>query len=222
MTKASILIVEDDKRLAALLEQELGFDGHRTRCVHSGTEALLFAQDEAYDLIILDLNLPDIDGLEVAERLKDRVEASILMLTARGDVSSRVEGLYAGASDYLAKPFSLQELIARVHVRLRERTQATPLIDYKGIQLDSTRRQCRVGEQPVALTTHEYRLLELLLNQKGRIYTREDLERHLYGADDLPGSNTVEVFVSGLRKKLSHMGVDDLIQTVRGVGYVIQ
>ena len=221
MHKARILIVEDDKRLAALLEQELTFDNHTTRCVHSGTEALLFAQDEPYDLVILDLNLPDIDGVEVAERLRDRVDASILMLTARGDVASRVGGLYAGASDYLTKPFSLDELRARIHVRLRDR-QAAPVIQHKGVELDSAQRRCRVNNTALELTGHEFSLLERLLMQPGRIYTKDELERHLYGADASPGSNTVEVFVSSLRKKLAAQGVNDLIQTVRGRGYVIQ
>jgi DNA-binding response OmpR family regulator len=220
--KSRILIVEDDQRLAKLLLQELAFEGHEALAVHTGTEALLQAEEGNFDLIVLDLNLPDIDGLEVAERLQNRIEASILMLTARADIDSKVKGLYAGASDYLTKPFSLQELVARIHVRLREQKKTETSVVYKQVELDLERKLCRAAEQPLVLTLQEFKLLELLLKNRGRIYSKEDLENRLYDADNLPGSNTVEVFVSSLRKKLSNAGVQGLIQTVRGMGYVIQ
>lgn len=218
---ARILIIEDDKRLAELLEQELGFEGHSTTVCHTGAEGLLHAED-AYDLIVLDLNLPDMDGIEVAERLHGRTSASILMLTARGDVGSRVEGLYAGASDYITKPFSLQELLARIHVRLRERAGPDKMLEYKRVSLDLNAKICQVEGQPVVLTAQEFKLLELLLRDQGRIYSKEDLEQKLYKGDNLPGSNTIEVFVSNLRRKLAAAGVDKLISTVRGMGYMIQ
>lgn len=219
--KANILIVEDDKRLAQLLSQELGFEGHTTLSVHTGAEALLHAEDQDFDLVILDLNLPDMDGIEVAERVGKRSESSILMLTARGDVGSRVEGLYAGASDYMTKPFSLQELMARVHVRLREREAPTQTLQHKNVTLDLAGKSCYVDEDYVSLTAQEFKLLELLLKNQGRVYAREELERKLY-AGATPGSNTVEVFMSNLRKKLSHAGALKLISTVRGMGYMIQ
>lgn len=216
-----ILVVEDDKRLAKLLEQELGHEGYQVEAVHTGTDALLRGEDD-FALIILDLNLPDIDGIEVAERFKGRAEASILMLTARGDVASRVEGLYAGASDYLTKPFSVQELLARVHVRLRERLKAADTLVYDELELDLQRRQCSVKGAALDLTAQEFRLLELLLSAQGRIFSKEDLEDRLYGVDALPGSNTIEVFISNVRKKLMQAGLKDLIRTVRGMGYVIR
>ena len=120
-----ILLVEDDPRLLKLLSEELGYAGYETVAVALGADALERAQVEPFDLIVLDLNLPDIDGIEVAERLHGHVEASILMLTARGDVDSRVQGLYAGASDYLTKPFSVQELLARIHVPAPREGQTT-------------------------------------------------------------------------------------------------
>ena len=219
--QAHILIVEDDKRLAELLSQELSLEGHESVAVHSGAEALLQAEEKDFDLIILDLNLPDMDGIEVAERVRRRSQSSILMLSARGDVGSRVEGLYAGAADYMTKPFSLQELMARVHVRLREQAAPVSTLSYKNLQLDLNAKSCYVGEAYVALTAHEFTLLELLLKHQGRIYAKDELERKLYGGD-LPGSNTVEVFVSNLRKKLAEAGLSQLISTVRGMGYMIQ
>jgi DNA-binding response OmpR family regulator len=219
-SKSKILIVEDDQRLSKLLLQELSFEGHEVIAVHTGTDALLQAEDGNFDLIVLDLNLPDIDGTEVAERLQNRVEASIIMLTARADVESKVKGLYAGASDYMTKPFSLQELVARIHVRLREQKKTETSLSYKQVELDLERKLCRAAAQTLTLTLQEF--MELLLKNRGRIYSKEDLENRLYDADKLPGSNTVEVFVSSLRRKLSGAGVDGLIQTVRGMGYVIQ
>ncbi len=221
-----ILVVEDDLRLATLLRQELAHDGHRITVVHNGTDALLRADEHAFDLVILDLNLPDIDGLEVAERLRADArsgsEVSILMLTARGDVGSRVEGLYAGASDYLTKPFSVQELRARVHVRLRERSQAAEVLTYETLSLEPAAGSCTAAGKSLLLTSLEFRLLKLFLTHKGRIFSKEDLEDRLYGAERLPGSNTVEVFVSNLRRKLAAADLQGMIQTVRGMGYVVR
>ena len=217
-----ILVVEDDLRLATLLKQELAQEGYEVEAVHNGTDALLRAAAHAFDLVILDLNLPDIDGLEVATRLRRDSEVSILMLTARGDVSSRVEGLYAGASDYLTKPFSVQELRARVHVRLREKGQPAEVLACGELLLEPAAGHCTVAGRELPLTSLEFRLLELFLTHKGRIFSKEDLEDRLYGADKLPGSNTVEVFVSNLRRKLAAAGVQGMIQTVRGMGYVVR
>lgn len=217
-----ILVVEDDLRLATLLRQELAQGGYRVEVVHNGTDALLKADERPFDLVILDLNLPDIDGLEVAARLRHDSEVSILMLTARGDVGSRVEGLYAGASDYLTKPFSVQELRARVHVRLRERSKPAEVLTYGPLALEPAAGHCAVAGETLSLTSLEFRLLELFLTHKGRIFSKEDLEDRLYGAERLPGSNTVEVFVSNLRRKLAAADLQGMIQTVRGMGYVVR
>lgn len=223
---ATILVVEDDLRLAKLLQQELTHDGHQVEVVYNGSDALVRADERPFDLIVLDLNLPDMDGLEVAERLRgeggEDAGASILMLTARGDVKSRVEGLYAGASDYMTKPFSVQELLARVHVRLRERARPAEVIRHGELVLEPGAGHCSVGGRTLALTSLEFKLLELFLTHKGRIFSKEDVEDRLYGAERLPGSNTIEVFVSNLRKKLTAAGLDGMIQTVRGMGYVVR
>jgi DNA-binding response OmpR family regulator len=220
-TKSNILIVEDDQRLAQLLSQELSYEGHRVVKVHSGIDALL-AAEETFDLIVLDLNLPDMDGVEVAERLRGRSEASILMLTARADIESKIKGLYAGASDYVTKPFSLQELVARIHVRLRERQKTQQILVYQSLELDSLAKVCRIEGRVLPLTSQEFRLLELFLNHSGRIFSKEDLETRLYSTEDLPGSNTIEVFISSLRKKLTQHGLPHMIQTVRGMGYLLR
>lgn len=217
-----ILLVEDDPRLLKLLDEELSYAGYETVSVALGGEALERAESEAFDLIVLDLALPDIDGIEVAERLHGQNKASILMLTARGDVDSRVRGLYAGASDYLTKPFSVHELLARIHVRLRERETPRGVLVHGEVVLDAEAGSCTVSGIPVKLTANEFALLKLLLSYQDRIFPKEDLENRLYDALDVPGSNAIEVFVSRLRKKLTEAGVDGLISTVRGMGYVVR
>lgn len=217
----TILIVEDDHRLAALLRDELTHAGYRPSVASTGKKALQSLQQESYALVILDLNLPDIDGLDIAEQLRDVPGTSILMLTARGDVPSRVEGLYAGASDYVTKPFEVQELLARIHVRLRERGETQEVVRIGQLELDPEAGQCLVEGEPLTLTAREFRLLELLLSNRGRIFSKEDLEDRLYGPD-LPSSNTVEVFISNVRRKLAEVGVGELISTVRGMGYVVR
>ena len=219
MKGGSILIVEDDPKLALLLEQELSHEGYRAEVVGTGSDALLRVEEKEFDLILLDLNLPDFDGIEVSRRVGNRSKASILMLTARADVDSRVKGLYAGASDYLAKPFSIQELLARVHARMRER-ETPQLLEAGSVVLDPAGASCTVGGEAISLTAREFELLTLLLEHRGRIFSRDELERRLYQGET-PGSNTIEVFVSKLRTKLREAGEPSLVQTVRGAGYVV-
>lgn len=218
---ARILVVEDDARLRTLLEQELTHAGHDVRAVGTAGEGLYRAEEEAFDLMLLDLNLPDGDGLEVAERLRGRRDVPIVMLTARGDVDSRVAGLYAGAADYVAKPFSLPELLARIHVRLRERAApARPA--YGALELDPGASLALGPAGEEALPEREFTLLRLLVEHPGRLFPREEIERRLYADDEAPGSNTVEVFVHHLRRRLERLGVDVRIRTVRGKGYMLR
>lgn len=168
---------------------------------------------------MLDLHLPDGDGLDLAEEIRRDERMAVLILSARADVESRVAGLYAGASDYVTKPFSVQELLARVHVRLRERGQAATL-RHGAIEFDPSTGRCAVGTDSVLLPEREAAVLALLLRYRGRVFGQADLERALYGAD-VPDSNTVEVFVYNLRRKLSGLGQRDVIRTVRNRGYVI-
>lgn len=217
---AHVLVVEDDARLRALVREALAAAGHRVTDVGSGGDALAAVLAGDVDLLVLDLNLPDVDGIEVARRVHADGEVPILMLTARGDVASRVEGLYAGAADYLTKPFDVQELLARVHVRLRERRAGGDVVEHAGLRLHAATRTVAMGAASATLPELEFELLRLLLANPGRVFSREDLEVRLYG-DDLPGSNTIEVFVSHLRRRLRDLGADDPIRTVRGKGYAV-
>jgi two-component system response regulator QseB len=213
-----ILIVEDDPQLAQALDNELR-KSYRTRVVDTGGDAVFIAETEAVDLILLDLNLPDMDGIEVAEQLADN-EADILMLTARGDLHSRVSGLYSGASDYLAKPFDMQELLARVYAILRNRSRPD-LITVGELTFSNKNRECTVSGRPVDLSAQEFRLLSLLLANQGRIFSKSTIESRLY-PHSVPDSNIVEVLVSRLRNKLSTAGAKELIRTIRGLGYVVR
>lgn len=219
--RAHLLVVEDDPRLQGLLRDAFATAGHRVTVVGTGGEGLEVALDGGVDLVVLDLNLPDVDGVDVARRMRADGDVAILMLTARGDVASRVEGLYAGAADYVTKPFDVQELLARVHVRLRERRLASGAVEHAGVELQPATRTVATDTGTTVLPELEFELLQLLLSESGRVWSRDDLERKLYG-DDLPDSNTVEVLVSKVRKRLRLLGVDDdLIRTVRGKGYTV-
>lgn len=222
---ARLLVVEDDKQLAALLGEQLRLAGHVVDLAGDIATARELMFTAAYDLIVLDRNLPDGDGIELAKDLAREEPGTgspiVLMLTARGDVDSRVTGLYAGASDYLTKPFSVQELLARIHVRLRERRgAATATLRYEDLVLDGDAFSVRLGDSVEFLPEREFAVLAMLLRYRGRVMTQDDLERGLYGGD-LPDSNTVEVFVYNLRRRLKRLGHENVIRTVRGRGYII-
>jgi len=214
--REKILIVEDDPQMARALDTELS-RAHDTVVVGTGTEALRHASVVDFDLIILDLNLPDIDGLDVAAELRDN-PASILMLTARADVRSRVAGLYIGADDYLAKPFEMQELLARVYAQLRGRGRQE-VYEVGPLRLSLDDRTCTVAGNDVVLTAQEFSLLALLLANQGRVYSKNEIEDRLY-REALPTSNAIEVLVSRLRSKLAGAGAKKIVETVRGMGYV--
>jgi DNA-binding response OmpR family regulator len=218
---ARILVVEDDPRVRELLRQELATAGHRVTSVATAAEALFQAEEEPFDLMVLDLGLPDGDGVEVAERLQGRRDLPIVMLTARADVESRVRGLYAGAADYVAKPFSVPELLARIHVRLRERS-GPERPRHVDLELDPDTATASGPAGEVDLSERELALLRLLVEHPGRLFSRDDLERRLYRPDEVPGSNTVEVFVHHLRRKLERIDVAPRIRTVRGKGYMLR
>lgn len=216
MDRERILIVEDDPNLARVLEAEL-VRSYDTVVVSTGREALARAENEPFDLIVLDLGLPDMDGLDVAAELKGN-RASILMLTARADVRSRVAGLYIGAADYVAKPFDMQELLARVYAQMRSRGRQDEY-SVGGLTLSVLDRTCMVGDEILDLTAQEFALLELLMANQGRVFSKATIEDRLY-REATPSSNAVEVLVSRLRSKLTAAGVRGLIETVRGLGYV--
>jgi len=221
-----ILIVEDSPPLAQTLARGLTTEGHVCDCCATGDEALAWLQRFPYDLVVLDLMLPGLDGFGVLRVLRARNDAvRVLVLSARGQVADRVAALDAGADDYLVKPFALDELLARLRA-LQRRTgeQADPVLRHAGIELDPRTCIARCGEAGAALdlTPKEYALLELLLRERGRVLSRVQIFERLYDGASETSDKAVEVILSTLRAKLTQAGASaDLIQTRRGFGYVI-
>jgi len=214
---ARILIAEDEARIASFLEKGLRSNGFTTLVVGDGPTATEAARDADFDLVILDLGLPRQDGLAVLAEIRRRGDRlPVIVLTAREAVPDRVAGLEGGADDYVTKPFSFEELLARIRVRLRDSgTDETTLLHAGSVTLDLRTRRATVDGRSVELTSREYGLLEVLLRHPDQVLSREQLLSHVWGYDFDPGSNIVEVYVRYLRKKLG----DDVIETVRGMGY---
>jgi DNA-binding response OmpR family regulator len=212
-----ILIAEDEAGMASFLDKGLGSRGYSTKVVDDGAGAIAIASDEDFDLLILDLGLPDVEGLSVLRELRRRGERlPVLILTARDDLRDKVEGLDAGADDYVTKPFKLDELLARVRVQLREGRAAEPtVLEASGVSLDVRTRKAMVEGRAVDLTAREFTMLETFMNHAGQVLSREQLLAQVWGYDYDPGSNVVEVYIRYLRRKLG----DELIETVRGMGY---
>jgi DNA-binding response OmpR family regulator len=212
-----ILIVEDEARLASFLERGLRSNGYAPKVVSDGEAALRLADDRDFDLVILDLGLPDIDGMEVLRRIRARdLRVPVIILSARDDPGDRVAGLDAGSDDYVPKPFSLEELLARIRVRLRgERAAEQTVLDAGAITLDLRTRHASIDGSTVELTAREFTMLETFMRHKGQVLSREQLLSHVWGYDYDPGSNVVEVYVGYLRRKLG----GGAIETVRGMGY---
>jgi len=212
-----ILIVEDETRLASFLEKGLRANGYSTKVAPDGESARRLADDTDFDLAILDLGLPDIDGLTVLRELRDRgVRLPVIILTARDELRDKVEGLDAGGDDYVTKPFGLEELLARIRVRLRSDSEREPTVLEVGrVTLDLRTRRATVDGRTVELTAREFTMLETLMRHSGQVLSREQLLSHVWGYDYEPGSNVVEVYVGYLRRKLG----EDVIETARGMGY---
>jgi DNA-binding response OmpR family regulator len=212
-----VLIVEDEPRIASFLEKGLRAAGYVTTVVANGVDAVEYARGEEVDLVILDLGLPGQDGLAALAQIRARGERiPVIVLTARDQVTDRVAGLDQGADDYLTKPFSFEELLARVRARLRTRGQpAATVLEVGRLRLDLARRTATVAGRRVELTAREFVLAETLARHPGQVLSREQLLDRVWGLAHDPGSNVVDVYVGYLRRKLGA----DLIQTVRGMGY---
>lgn len=212
-----ILIVEDEERIASFVRKGLTAGGFTTTVVGTGAEAVDYAVTGGFDLVLLDLGLPDTDGFDVLRRIrKSGVDVPVVILTARDGVHDTVTGLEIGADDYVTKPFRFEELLARVRLRMRtERTADLTVLDAGGLSLDLRTRRVSVEGSTVDLTAREFALLELLMRHEGQVLSRQQMLSHVWGYDHDPGSNVVDVFVRALRRKVGA----ERIRTVRGMGY---
>lgn len=219
-----VLLVEDDIRVARLVERALAESGHRVDVRYDGLTGLSDGESGRYDLIVLDIMLPRIDGLEVCRRLRQRqVRTPILMLTARDTVTDRVRGLDAGADDYLVKPFALEEFLARIRVFERRTSDGEDeRLQVGDLTLDTARHEVRRAGLAIELTATEFQLLAYLMRAPGRVLTKDQIMDHVWGYDSEATSNVVEIYVHYLRDKIDRGFPRPLIRTVRGVGYTIK
>ena len=220
-----ILLVEDEEKLARMVEMELKYEGYQVEKALDGRKGLELALEGNFDLVLLDIMLPQLSGMEVLRRLRRESQVPVIMLTARDSVVDKVSGLDSGADDYVTKPFAIEELLARIRAALRGRSGAggsTAVLTSGPLSMDVDRHQVAVGGQAVELTKKEFDLLRCLLENKGRVLTRETLLDSVWGFDFVGETNSVDVYIRFLRGKLDDAFGVKLFHTVRGVGYVIK
>jgi len=218
-----ILVVEDDQEIAEVLRRTLRQEGHEVRSAGDGEEALSAAAEFVPDLVILDLGLPKLDGVEVLRRLRADDDVPVLILTARTDLDDRVEGLDTGADDYLVKPFERQELLARMRALKRRRPpRGAATLVLGDLRLNPATREVARAERDIELTAREFELLEFLMRNERLVVSRERLLEEVWGYDPLAMTNTIDVFISNLRRKLEEGGEPRLLHTKRGAGYVMR
>jgi DNA-binding response OmpR family regulator len=216
-----ILIVEDDAQILRVLELELKHEGYEVDTARDGLAGLERALKEP-DLVVLDLMLPKLDGMEVCARIRAKSNVPIIMLTAKDRIPDRVAGLDHGADDYLTKPFSIEELLARIRARLRDRDPQANVLAAKDLTMDRDRHEVQRNGTSIQLTAKEYALLEYLLLHRNKVHTRDELFNGVWGSDFLGDSNLIDVYIRYLRGKIDDGYDDKLIQTVRGVGYALK
>jgi DNA-binding response OmpR family regulator len=220
-----ILLVEDEVKLARFLELELSYEGYQISVAYDGLTALTAARELNLDLIILDWMLPGVSGLEICRRLRSTGDqVPIILLTAKDEVSDRVAGLDAGADDYVVKPFSVEELLARVRAHLRRNKEANSadILTFADLTLNRLTREVHRGKRLIELTAKEFDLLDYLLNHPKQVITRDRILEEVWGYDFMGDSNIIEVYIRYLRLKLEANNEKRLLQTVRGVGYVLR
>jgi len=219
-----LLVVEDEKKVASFIKQGLGEEGYAVDVALDGEKGLETALDRVHDLIILDISLPKMDGLQVLKNLRQqRVGIPVLLLTVRATIEDKVLGLDAGADDYLTKPFAFQELVARVRALMRRRAETEPaLLRVADLILDPARRVVSRGAEKIELTPKEFALLEYFMRNPGRVLTRTQMIEHVWNYDFDTMTNIIDVYVNYLRKKIDSDREPKLIHTVRGVGYVLK
>jgi two-component system response regulator MprA len=218
-----ILVVDDDPEIVSFLKRGLTYEGYTVDTASDGAEALAKARDAEPNLVILDVMMPGMDGLEVSKRLRQASQLPILMLTAKGTVADRIKGLDSGADDYLVKPFSFDELLARVRALLRRSQPAEgEVLRFMDLSLDPSTREVKRGDNAIQLTAQEFDLLELFLRHPRQVLRRDVIYEKVWGYDFGGESNVIEVYMRYLRSKLEASGQPRLIHTVRGVGYVLK
>ena len=227
--KGKILIVEDEHRIARFLQMELQHEGFEAATEDNGRRAYDRIMQEDYDLILLDVMLPEMDGLTICQRVRELSDVPIIMLTARDEIDDKVKGLNIGADDYMTKPFATPELLARINVALRKRTRTEvreqsegEVLRVKNLAMYTLRHEVMVGEESVELTKQEYDLLEMLLRNKRNVLTRDQILSDVWGYDYMGDTNVVDVYIRYLRQKLDDRFDEKYIYTMRGVGYVIK
>lgn len=218
-----VLVVEDERRIAGFIRQGLQEQGFAVELCEDGDAAFSLAKTRQYDAIVLDIMLPGRDGLSILRGLRElRNSVPVILLTARTELNERVDGLNLGADDYLAKPFYIEELVARLHAVTRRHDKAYVLLQAGGTTVDLIARRVTCGGKAVELTSREFALLECLMRAPGRVFTRTQLLEHVWGYDFDPETNLVDVNIRRLRRKLEDAEAQPLIETVRGVGYRIR
>ena len=218
----NVLIVEDDRSLARLLQQAVGEAGYVSQVEHNGSAALELAQSFEFDLILLDVMLPGLDGLEVCRRLRAaRILSPVLMITARDTIDNKVEGLDSGADDYIVKPIAIRELLARIRALLRRGVSTPAVLRVGDLALDPAARRASRGGKTISLSTTEYALLEYLMRNVGRVLTRSMIMEHVWQYDFDGNDNVLDVYIGYLRGKIDRNHSPALIRTVRGVGFCL-
>lgn len=224
---AKIFIVEDERRIARFLQMELEHEGFQTAIETNGRRAYERILEEKFDLILLDIMLPDMDGMEICRSVRKLSDVPIIMLTAKDDVEDKVEGLDIGANDYLTKPFAIEELLARIRATLRDYQptagkESGGMLVAGDLVMYPDRYEVRVDDQPVELTKKEYFLLEYLLRNKRTVLTRDQILQKVWGYDYIGDTNVVDVYIRYLRAKIDERFGKKFIYTMRGIGYVIR
>ena len=224
MKDFEILLVEDEKQMAMFIEMELNHEGYKVDVAYDGRDGLNLSEENEYDLILLDIMIPGLNGIEVCRRIRQCSKVPIIMLTAKNDISDKVLGLDIGANDYLTKPFAIEELLARIRVYQRDKhiSKKTYEIKVKDIVMDNKTHEVKRDGKIIELTKKEYDLLEMLILNKNIVLTREQLIETVWGYEYEGDTNVVDVFIRHLRIKIDDGFKDKLIITIRGVGYVVK
>ena len=222
--KPKILLIEDEEKLAKFVQMELSYEDYDVTVANDGLSGLMAARDAEPDLILLDWMMPGLSGVEVCRRLRSTgFKEPIILMTAKDDVADRVAGLDAGADDYVVKPFSIEELLARVRAHLRRnQPQEVDTLQFQNLTLNRKTREVKRGDRSIELTAKEFDLLDYLMNHPRQVLTRDRILEEVWGYDFMGDSNIIEVYIRYLRLKLEAEGEKRLIQTVRGVGYVLK